>query len=375
MSTTLHTNHQPVHYTIEDEFYRDKLYQGTSCGLEGSKRSGTLGGLVVVEKCGERIQLGLTNCHVLLHGTELNLENTIGPCSALEKLQVVSPSDKDHEVFTSEIQNRVAIESRKLNALEQAYGEELLSDSVMKRMEEHRTLISGLQSKLTRATSHNRLFGTIFATSGFTTRSSISHSGVSRNFHQLLSWALDWCLIRLGSKVKLSSEPPEFPANKDIEVSSPLRIWKRVDPLANPHVKKRGRSTGWTRGRITAIDSSINPGNGLPQLQLGKPTVIEEKIYNLFGNKIVAAHSVVSQEIGNLCFVQNGDSGSIVLFNENTEKPEEIPPGTILGMIYASNDLVSYMMPMEIVVDSIEAVTGGKVVEPQEWTVQTTRTR
>ncbi|KAF2726858.1 hypothetical protein EJ04DRAFT_597072 [Polyplosphaeria fusca] len=356
ISTTPPTNYEPADSFVKAQFYNKEFALGTSCGLMGSNASGTLGGFMVVEKGGEQIQLGLTNCHVLLKNTELKLESTMSPCLKLEELKAVSPSDVDHEVRTCEIQGHIAYESKQLKRLEEVYGEEEMPQSVKDRVEEHRREMTHWQSELTKATSHNRCIGSIFATSGFTT-------WPSKKLQPPIPWGLDWCLIRLGNKVRLSNIPKHLPGDAEIRKSVPISFWTRVDPLENYKVIKRGRSTEWTRGIISAIDSSINPGNGLLHLRLGESTIAQDNIRGFFDNKPVSAHTVVS----NPWFIRSGDSGSIVLLNEKAKGPQKIPPGTVLGVAFASNDLVSYMIPMELVIESIDAVTGGRVVQPQEW--------
>ncbi|KAF2726929.1 hypothetical protein EJ04DRAFT_570842 [Polyplosphaeria fusca] len=363
ISTTLPTNYEPADSLIKAHFYDKELALGTSCGLMGSNASGTLGGFVVVEKGGEQIQLGLTNCHVLLKDTELKLESTMSPCSKLKELKAVSPSDVDHEVHICEIQGYIDDESKQLKRLEEAYGEEELPQSAKDRMEEHRRKLTNWQSELTKATSHDRFIGTIFATSGFTTWPSTAHLDTSKKLQPPIPWGLDWCLIQLGNKVRLSNLPKHLPGGVEIRDSVPINFWARFDPLENYKVIKRGRSTRWTRGIISAIDSSINPGNGLLHLRLGESTIAQDIIRGFFDNKPVSAHTVVSYP----WFLRSGDSGSIVLLNEKAKGPQERPPGTVLGVAFASNDLVSYMIPMELVIESIDAVTGGRVVQPQEW--------
>ncbi|KAF2734268.1 hypothetical protein EJ04DRAFT_523820 [Polyplosphaeria fusca] len=368
ISATPLTNYQPADVTIIDEFYNEEFSLGTSCGLAGSDRSGTLEGSMVVEKGGKQIQLGLTNCHVLLQDAGLNLKNTIGPCLALEELKAVSPSDVDHEVRIREIQDDVAVKSENLQRFEQVYGEEELSQLVKHHIEEQRKDLEGEQSRLTKPTSHNRFLGTIFATSGFTTWPRTDHSDT---FQPPIPWGLDWCLIRLGNKVRLSNLPQHLPENVEIRGSVPVSFWARVDPFQNYKVMKRGRSTEWTKGIISAIDSTINPGNGLLHLRLGEPTIAYDTISGCFEDKPVAVHTVVSNSKSYPHFIKSGDSGSLVLLNEKAKGPQGIPPGTVVGMVSASNNLVSYMVPMEVIIKSIDAATGGRVVQPQEWTSPT----
>lgn len=45
--------------------YFDAVYPGASCGKAGSKSSGTLGGKLILEKQGNRFEVGLTNHHVI----------------------------------------------------------------------------------------------------------------------------------------------------------------------------------------------------------------------------------------------------------------------------------------------------------------------
>ncbi|KAF2733341.1 hypothetical protein EJ04DRAFT_565253 [Polyplosphaeria fusca] len=336
-STNNPTSYVPANDHIKTHYYDQELLPGTSCGRAGSDESGTLGGFVVVDKDGEQIRLGLTNCHVLLLDSKLNLKETIGPCSALEELMAVSPSDVDHEVFTCEMQGDVSDISKSLEKPKQVYGEGELSQK---------------QSNLTKASSHDRCLGSIYATSGFTTWPQIDQSNTSR------LWALDWCLIRLHDKVRLNNLPENLPEDVEIKKTIPIRFWARFGENDNYEVLKRGRSTEWTRGMISSVHSSINPGNGLPQWRLDKSTstVDQVTINGFFDDKPMTAHTIVSTPQNSQCFMTKGDSGSFVLLNKKVQGPQEVPPGTILGLIFALNNHahVSYMIPMELVVKSYD---------------------
>ncbi|KAF2726806.1 hypothetical protein EJ04DRAFT_570943 [Polyplosphaeria fusca] len=367
-STNSPTSFVPTHKRIEAHYYDEDLLPGTSCGRDGSDESGTLGGFVVVDKGGEQIRLGLTNCHVLLQDSKLDLKETIGPCPALEELMAVSPSDADHELFTRKMQNYISIRSKKLERLEQAYSEGELSQSVKDRIEKRREKLKSKRSKLAKAKAHDRILGSVYATSGFTTWPPIDHSNASR------SWALDWCLIRLQDKLRLKNLPEDVPQDVEIKNTVPIRFWARFSKYDKYEVLKRGRSTEWTRGTINRVNSWINPVAGLPQLHSGESTGDQLTIPGFFDNKPMTAHTIVSEQ--NLPqnsqffteFTEKGDSGSFVLLNKKVDGPQEAPPGTILGLFFANNDYVSYMIPIELVVKSISAVTGGNVVQPQEWT-------
>ncbi|KAF2739781.1 hypothetical protein EJ04DRAFT_606448 [Polyplosphaeria fusca] len=352
-STNSPTSHVPADDCIKAHCYDEDLLPGTSCGRDGSDESETLGGFMVVDKDGEQIRLGLINCHVLLRDSKLNLKETIGPCSALEKLIAVSPSDVDHDVL---IKGMLDDTSDTSESLEEVYNAGRLSQK---------------QSNLIKALSRDRRLGSIYATSGFTTWPPIDHSDTSR------LWALDWCLIRLRDKVRLKNLPEDVPKDAEIKKTVPIRFWTRFSEYDDYKVLKRGRSTEWTRGTITSVNSWINPVTGLPQLRSGKSTADQVTITGFFNNKPVTAHTIVSTETPPqnsqpfTKFTKKGDSGSFVLLNKKVDGPQEAPPGTILGLFFADNDLVSYMIPMELVVKSVNAVTGGNVVQPQEWTSPT----
>ncbi|KAF2735293.1 hypothetical protein EJ04DRAFT_601139 [Polyplosphaeria fusca] len=199
-----------------------------------------------------------------------------------------------------------------------------------KNLEKHREDLKSKQSKLTKATSHDRILGSIYATSGFTTCPRIDDSNTSR------LWALDWCFIRLHDKVRLNNLPENLLEDVEIKKTVPIRFWARFGENDNYEVLKRGRSTGWTRGIISSVNSSINPRNGLRR-RSGKATVNQLTISGFFNDKPVTAHTIVSTPEKIQYFVTKGDSGSFVLLNKKVKGPQKVPPGTILGLIYARN--------------------------------------
>jgi hypothetical protein len=128
----------------------------------------------------------------------------------------------------------------------------------------------------------------------------------------------------------------------------------------NFDVVKRGRTTNWTKGKLTLIPSVIRLQNRLPELEI--PTNVEVLFKDKWGNEAVQVHSIIGSK-KDPQFIQPGDSGSFVLL----DSPTNIPGTSVIGLGFAGNhaSLASYMIPMDLVVEDIERVTGGRVVEPR----------
>ncbi|KAF2729053.1 hypothetical protein EJ04DRAFT_528099 [Polyplosphaeria fusca] len=334
--------------------YNKERSMGTSCGRLGSMRSGTLGGLIVVEKDGERINLGITNCHVLLHDAGLDLSSAIRPESMLEQLQVVSPSDEDRKSSKGSLKIELQAAEKKLKDLVKLYGEEELDEYQNKQLKDLKIRLALCDRNVALGKSRTRTIGTVYAASGYTTcLAPLRRSPVHRP-HLHVPWALDWCLVQL--KVGLSDKPYNPPHDGNISENISLKKWARFDPYEDYKVLKRGRSTGWTKGHINSNRSYLN---GL--------TAQMDTVEDVFNKQLVAAHCIIARPCSQKgMFIRSGDSGSMVLM----DKPSPEHPGDILGLCFASNESsnVSYMIPMDLLIHSIEAVTGGKVIQPQERT-------
>ncbi|KAF2113205.1 hypothetical protein BDV96DRAFT_648176 [Lophiotrema nucula] len=393
---------QPPDASMLECFYDSPIPMGSSCGLRGSRDSGTWGCRVLLEKDGSQLDLGLTNCHVLLRDFARDNKGPFRPGSLPEDFTVMSPSDRDHEVAKQKLEERVTVATTKLQDFNNVFGqlqgttwigrligqllggflrEEELSPSDKIRQ---KTLIKQLEicmENLTAARKKDREVGTIFAASGYTTMpldssSSNTTKDVPQNKPQDApkdtpkdtpenGWALDWCLFNLDRQARMR------------EKTGKRMTWAHVDPLENYKVIKRGRSTGLTKGLICAAKPLIhNFGDALPEPDPGKSSIVEEEeIKDTFVKKkkgiddtsdktSIYSHSVISTSKANCGhFELPGDSGSVVMLDdENSTR-------VALGLIHAGNPaaLVTYMIPMEILIMSIEDVTGGKVVCLLDW--------
>jgi hypothetical protein len=358
--------YQPPDPAMLECFYDDPVPMGSSCGLRGSRDSGTWGCRVLLEKDGNKLDLGLTNCHVLLRDFARDNQGSFPPGSFEENFTVMSPSDRDHEVAKGGMEERITKATAKLRAFNNRHGE--LGDEEMLGT----TTLLGkyLTSEFNAATEHLavanipeiREMGTIFAASGYITapldiEPSITIEDAPKDESKGQSkdeskdaWALDWCLFRLDRQAILREK-----------TGKPM-TWAHVDPLRNYDVTKQGRSTDVTKGIVSATTPLIH--RMLPEPDLGKSTIVRDKIKNIFGGRTTCAHAVISTSVTNGGhFSLPGDSGSVVVHESNNSTR------TALGLIYAANDtsMVTYMIPMEVLVKSINDVTGGKVIKLLEW--------
>ncbi|KAF2789475.1 hypothetical protein K505DRAFT_365593 [Melanomma pulvis-pyrius CBS 109.77] len=293
---------------------------GTSCGLLKSPHCGSVGGVIRLEKDGNRLVLGLTNCHVLLDDFVISQNGNMGPYPPgplLKDFVVISPSDADRKTEIQSIKSWVKDRPLATNTLAKLWSE--------------------------KAEQPSQEIGTVFAASGYTTCNSASdrsagQSDTTKTAKPPLdsNWPLDWCLFQLKSD-SLSQ------LYTDIKTT-----WRRLEPHRSYKVCKTGRTTGTTAGHVSAVVSLLNHEG-------------------MYGNKPVTAHNVIyaHDSMYHLKyrghFMLSGDSGSLVLLDETEATP-------IVGLCFASNPATkaAYMIPMEQVVKSINEVTGGKVVDPEE---------
>ena len=123
---------------------------------------------------------------------------------------------------------------------------------------------------------------------------------------------------------------------------------------------KRGRTTGVTKGRINAIRSILK----IQKNQDDKVNIIPVDLSKRFGAQdgIFLAYGIFDDRDGHE-FMLGGDSGSCVLLQEK----EDCRKLTNIGLLFASNEYtrVSYMMPIDMVINDIEHVTGHTVTEPK----------
>ncbi|KAF1949531.1 hypothetical protein CC80DRAFT_581087 [Byssothecium circinans] len=399
--------------SVISTLYGDQVPMGSSCGRGGSEASGTLGGKVLLEKDGECHEYGLTNCHVLLGDQRQDV--TQGPTL----WTVVSPSDKDYKrvdkKFSKDLERaeEALKKTRIYHGLYQGIDKQSLSPKVQDRVRREEEAVAFAEIRLKCARDSSRDIGTIFASSGYTTcPASFGYEEdewekVASEYTRPMdsNWALDWCLFRLKPGAEIDNRIFLTPTRSEhLAEGMEVTTWAHVHPRVNYKVMKRGRSTGWTKGKVSAVLSMQRSQNGPPKMDPGAPTMIRDHIKGMYQDELIVAHCIVSEsDAHNGMFMLPGDSGSLVLLDEkdlrSPARPDEkekdvgspvrpdekekdlggpVPPdekdkepaakatATVLGLCFALNDAAktSYMIPMQLVVKSINEVTGGEVVHP-----------
>lgn len=370
--------------TILSEAYRNEIRMGTSCGVKGSGDSGTLGGLIKLQRDKSdttRISMGLTNYHVLQDAFK-NQEHTSGlflprPNQSYGVANV--PSDDDNKIWLQKGKDsllKCQDETKQLTRdLEQTEKEDSQWQSKKDLHDVASKKESALKTEFDYVQSHSREFGQIYAASRFRTCSNPILEGDDSK-----DWGLDWCLVQADTPKTISSILPDGPEkSKHITRGAKVTHYGSISERKNYEVAKRGRTTGWTKGMISAINSEVRLNDALRRPQV--PTHPWEDsifVYPVMGstevirtaNTLFADHDMdVDMDVDDLPravkivrpFLKPGDSGSFVLLDEKTQNS---PGVTVVGLALGGRDgtPLSYMMPIDIVVKDIEKVTNAEVV-------------
>ncbi|KAF2733830.1 hypothetical protein EJ04DRAFT_564829 [Polyplosphaeria fusca] len=332
---------------------------GTSCGLKGSENSGTLGGAVQLNKDGKTYDCGLTNCHVLLADTNVDLKQPLTPNPRFGGMKAMSPSDQDHK-FVSAKRKKGFKEAERLYKgyyREWCNVTEKEEDVGSKKDEKE---VAWKRLKEAEDFGNRREMGTIFAASGYTTCS----LGETTN-----DYGLDWGLIWLNPHCKINNVIPDLPKDASIPANTRIDTWMPIGIRDTYRVAKRGRTSQWTLGSIGPLLSKLKPfylGLEDPSNMVQDTIRIGDVTHN---NGPIVAHCIVAERKGKKDFMQRGDSGSLVLLAPKEGENDLGPAGTIVGLCYASNISTggAYMMTMESVIESINKVTGGTVTMPKKY--------
>lgn len=352
-----------AHDEIIEDFYEDKIYIGTSCTTSGFDHSGTLGGRIKLQKDSTILELGLTNYHVLKDAFMVQ-GSTCGPFppDANQPYGIaVSPSDSDDQVEVNRLKEYISKlqakhDESRLN-LQYLTDDDPNLDLKTELLATLGTTLHSNQRRLYQINHFPRRVGHVYAASGYRTCEDPRYRLEKRK-----DWALDWCLVQVDQPRSISCRlynvpPTGYYIQDKVEVNQYCTI--SVDE--HYKVVKRGRTSGWTRGTISAIGSVVRvQGNFEPSLIL--PSVQKAKFKEKWGGKAVLVHGIVGTK-ENPQFIQAGDSGSLILLDQSSN----IPGVSIIGLGFAGNDntSASYMLPMDLIVKDIEEVTGAKVIEPR----------
>jgi hypothetical protein len=355
--------------SISDDFYEDTLQIGTSCGTSSSISSGTLGGRILLQKDSHEFEVGLTNYHVLKDAftSQGELPPPFPPNTEKPYQSVTSPSNRDHENVIHTL--RKSLHSAKEKFEEASEKLEFLTkdvpswDGTLRQKNRARKKLDSLKDDIEDVENYQRHIGQIYAASGYRTceiQPHQQHAGLT----EPKDWALDWCLVHIDQPKSVSSSLKDVPSTaRSISNHANVTRYCSISSNINYRVMKRGSTTGWTTGHTSAIPSAIRMQDQIPpQLQI--PTAQAVVFKDKWGGKPVFVHTIVGTKKRSQ-FLEPGDSGSLILLDEDSSVPEVC----IIGLGFAANEtaFASYMIPIDRVMEDIETVTGAKVTEPRRY--------
>ncbi|KAF2257189.1 hypothetical protein BU26DRAFT_513887 [Trematosphaeria pertusa] len=346
----------PDAISLQNAFNYGWIELGASCG--NGERTGTLGGSMRLKNpdTGVELKFGITNHHVLA-----NQLTGKGPFTTFEDpIKVESPSGSDRDAYIKALKNRI----------------ECLRHEMDRGMLASPVRLQALEDELARVQSFDLYVGQVFASSGLRTA---QHK--SRDKTPTDAWALDWCLTTIDKR----ATPAGFHGLASIG-------WKEVigycslDPGQGYRVFKKGRTSGGTAGFTSATESVVQVLVPKHEDGLTAPLTDADMIPAPIRCHVMMGDRRTGR---NGTFIEPGDSGSLVLLDPNdfaleeedfapeeedimhstttkTLEGEDKHEALIAGLALGSHEelRLSYMAPMDLVVQDIESVTGWKVVEP-----------
>ncbi|PGG96002.1 hypothetical protein AJ80_09882 [Polytolypa hystricis UAMH7299] len=329
------------------DFSKPEISMGTSCGLAGEKGSGTMGGMVRLEKGGQNFGVfGLSNHHIMMSsGLKAGKDNNIISQSpfltkvlvswsadvrsvAVTANNVSMPPTHPSVQLESFIKEEIEGTPDKIGLRVKVEMGEEFKRSVLQNAE--RTLAK-FEQEVSVIQNSNRLAGHLYSTSGYRTANMNGED-----------WALDWSLTKLDISRRMENTIPSGASPADF-MDSQSCLNKYSDVIhGRLKVAKYGRCTGWTEGVVTAIQTVFS--------DFGSP----------YGKKVVAWAAGTTLYPNN--FAVPGDSGSVV-FDADDKSSYKC---CWVGLLFAANEgmEIVFFAPMSLVLKDISNVTGCTVVEP-----------
>jgi len=406
--------------TVTAKSYDKNVWMGASCGPKeiGSGVTGTIGGALELSKNGETFNCAITCHHVLFdldgfprHNSHIDKAHWVYPLPPSRakdlNLEVGSPSDVDHQQLGRSNLHKIQIHS---------------SEPLKEEQEWIKTA--------------NRTLGMVWASSGF--RDSDTAGVIEPPTHRMACgwyavgcrWALDWSLVLVDEERSIQFEIPAIPSPiaqemKHLKAGMIIKWWKFLDDYASYEVAKLGRTTGWTRGVISALPSYLNPPirdqspeqQELPSIvsKLDRPNTFRDNGADIMSCAAILPPVAATDHWSKLSegdvltylfrqpkppknpneslqqreeiagestvkiveaedFMLEGDSGCQILYDEfegpidGGDKAPDNNHASVLGIGFATSNhyRISYMIPMEIIIRDIKLLTGADVMRPME---------
>lgn len=333
--------------TVGSHSYSENGVMGLSIGLPGdAEYAGTLGGNVRFED--RAATYGLTNYHVVRN---TRIDQVIGatgegclrpgnPVLTSQPHFFNSPADVDHTQYIAQLTaSKSAYETWVGKRTEDPTGAVAQETAKIEQIEKH-------------VLQHNRAeYCKLIAASGARTiASSLSSDPI----------LLDWALVEIDAKriarnVLPNAAPVPGAPQTVLTPGLPCTRWSPLDTGATNikryevNVCKYGRTTGWTFGQICAPDVKINTKE--------REFMEMAKVYGIPEGSNGSCFAVVERPGFPGAVVGPGDSGSIVLHDKSR---------SWLGLLFGQTGAGSALMvPMSLVLQDIEHITGSSVTEPR----------
>ncbi|KAK7615193.1 hypothetical protein BKA81DRAFT_405307 [Phyllosticta paracitricarpa] len=354
-----------------------RMWSGPMCvgdGLapvETLDSTGTLGGFLKIELKGKTTPLMLTNFHVIKVPkleSVLRPKNQKLPLKSTRFSEVPSPyiinvpaqmdSKESLRVLDGSIQNCDEIINSDANGpslkMKAEFGDRTAQGNLEdfgKELAKYEEEKSKIKATMTRAA------GSLMTTSGY---QHLSKSG--------RCFTLDWAVLNIDPSRNF--RPDTVPRDKSsVQIADGMDLPSWTQGVMNDQkfagvrskdgidtVVKLGRMSGWTRGKRNFAPASWKDlrqedpeVGGWHQDSCGVVTscIRIEPYSESDGTKFLNPSK----------FAQSGDSGSVVRDEET---------GTWLGLLFGAHpqDGWALMTPIDIILESIEDVTGGRVVDP-----------
>ncbi|KAH7126767.1 hypothetical protein B0J11DRAFT_579204 [Dendryphion nanum] len=331
--------------------YDQRVPMGSSIGNKGTDACGTVGGMVALQDAnGNLHHKGITCFHVIWEDTsgfdkacEKSNDGSLLPRDAASlRIDIMCPADRDHQSRTEHIDALI-------ERLSKSTGEDVTATRT-----EMKKQVQDLRNK-------NRAFGSLHSGSGHRVIKAPLHNREAEESKQKgrtsYNWPLDWGLVNLDKqrsvKKEISCTPSSRYSHTKLVNSMASHKWTTIHPLNEGVLcAKYGRSTQWTFGEMTGTPVVIEP----------KECLEISEIYGFDAKYTGTCLGARSREIRTSAteFADRGDSGSIVVLDDDDNNK-----GTWFGLLFGiTGHGTAMILPLDLIFNDIEKVTGMKVVFP-----------